>query len=125
MLKTERSKVLIANGWALYAEAIELIDLGHIRSAAGKAWLSTNRATEALILERTGREPQRDSETSTGMAYLGQESEALAPLRSRYASRAWELEGDCFIDGHCEPEDYFADLVRATADYIRVVERLA
>ena len=55
MLETERGRVLITDAWTLYADAIEMLEQGHIRNAAEKAWGATKRATDALILERTGR----------------------------------------------------------------------
>ena len=80
MLETERGRVLITDAWALYADAIEMLEQGRIRNAAEKAWGATKRATDALILERTGREPNRASQTSGGIRALGQESEGLASL---------------------------------------------
>ena len=65
MLETERGRVLITDAWTLYADAIEMLEQGHIRNAAEKAWGATKRATDALILERTGREPT--SQTSSGI----------------------------------------------------------
>ena len=125
MLETERGRVLINDAWTLYADAIEMLEQGRIRNAAEKAWGATKRATDALILERTGREPNRTSQTSGGIRALGRESEAMLSLRDRYGVRAHYLHGDCFYDGHCEPEDVFAEMVRDTADYIRDVETLA
>ena len=86
MLETERGRVLITDAWALYADAIEMLEQGHIRNAAEKAWGATKRATDALILERTGREPNRTSQTSGGIRALGRESEAMLSLRDRYAT---------------------------------------
>ena len=125
MLETDRGRAIMADAWTLYADAIEMLDQGRIRNAAEKAWGATKRATDALILERTGQEPNRASQTSGGIRALGQESEALATLRARYSHHAHYLHGDSFYDGHCEPEDFFIELVRATVDYVRDAERLA
>ena len=125
MLETERGRVIMADAWALYADAIKMLDQGYIRNAAEKAWGAAKRATDALILERTGHEPQRSSQTSGGIRSLGQESEALASLRTRYSHHAHYVHGDCFYDGQCEPEDFFIGLIRSTDDYIRDAERLA
>ena len=38
MLETERGRVLITDAWTLYADAIEMLEQGHIRNAAEKAW---------------------------------------------------------------------------------------
>ena len=125
MLTTERSRYIMSDAWELYADAIEMLEQGRIRNAADKAWGATKRATDALILERTGEEPQITTQTSSGIRFLGRQSEAGKSLHSRYTDRISQLHGDCFYNGHCEPEDYFAELIRDTADYIRDAEALA
>ena len=110
-----------------------MLEQGHIRNAAEKAWAATKRATDALILERTGREPRigLPADIRRHTSPDCRESEAMLSLRDRYGARAHYLHaagkgwGDCFYDGHCEPEDVFAEMVRDTADYIREVETLA
>ena len=64
MLATERGRCIMSDAWVLYADAIEMLDQGRIRNAAYKAWGATKRATGALILERTGREPEITTQTS-------------------------------------------------------------
>ena len=125
MLSTERGRFIMSDAWVLYADAIEMLDQGRIRNAADRAWGATKRATDALILERTGQEPQITTQTSAGIRTLGRQSEELASLHTRYIARISQLHGDCFYNGHCEPEDYFVELVRDTADYIRDAETLA
>ena len=125
MLETERGRVIMADAWELYADAIKMLDQGYIRNAAEKAWGATKRATDALILERTGHEPQRTSQTSRGIRVLSRENQAYESLRSRYVTRIAELHGDCFYEGHCDPEDYFAAVIRNTGEYIRDAETSA
>ena len=55
---------MLAEPWAFYEEAVTLLDQGDLRNAAGKAWEASEKAANALILERTGREPQDHRETS-------------------------------------------------------------
>ena len=43
----------------------------------------------------------------------------MLSLRDRYGARAHYLHGDCFYDGHCEPEDVFYDGHCAPEDYHR------
>ena len=125
MLSTERGRYIMSDAWAMYADAIEMLDQGRIRNAADKAWCATKRATDALILERTGREPQITTQTTNGIRALGRQSEARKSLHTRYSVRITELHGSCFYNGHCEPEEYFVGLIRETADFIRDAEILA
>ena len=124
MLSTQRGRHIMSDAWVLYADAIEMLEQGRIRNAADKAWGATKRATDALILERTGQEPQITTQTTNGIRALGRQSEAGRSLHSRYADRITELHGSCFYNGHCEPEEYFEEMIRDTADYIRDAEAL-
>ena len=95
MLSTERGRYIMSDAWAMYADAIEMLAQERIRNAADKAWCATKRATDALILERTGREPEITTQTSAGIRALGRQSEAGKSLHSRYTDRisqlAWRL----------------------------------
>ena len=122
---TDRVNELFADARVLYADALQMLDEGHIRNAADKSWGAVKRATDALILARTGREPSNTNQTSYGCRALGQQSESLASLRSRFSDYVHYLHVECFYNGHCEPEDYIAALVRETADYIRDAEAQA
>ena len=125
MLATERGRYIMSDAWVLFEDALEMLEQGRIRNAADKAWGATKRATDALILERTGEEPERNTQTSSGIRALGRQSDALRSLHTRYIARVSELHGDCFYDGHCEPRDYFEEMIRETAGYIRDAEVLA
>ena len=46
-------------------------------------------------------------------------------LSSRFVGQIHDLYGDCYIENHCEPEDYHADMIRDTDGFIREAERLA
>ena len=94
-----------------------------VRNAAEKAWGATKRATDALVLEHTGEEPERSSESSSGLRLL----ESLHPevRRARLLRRQGHLHGDCFYAGLCEPIDETERRIRMTAYYIDDAERLA
>ena len=102
----DRINELFADARDLYADALEMLAQDRIRNASGKSWCAVKRATDALILARTGREPSNTSQTSAGSRNLGQESAALASLRSRFSEYVHHLHVECFYNGHCEPEDY-------------------
>ena len=54
MVMTETVKTIFDDARALQSAAVERLDQGDIRDAAEKAWGATKRATDALVLARTG-----------------------------------------------------------------------
>ena len=125
MLTTDRISAIFTDARAVHADALRLLEAGDIRDAAEKAWCATKRATDALILARTGTEPEFSSDTSRGLLMLGEADSAVSPLIGRYYSRQGHLHGDCFYMGVCEPVDEVHRRIRQTADYISDAERLA
>ena len=104
--------------------ALARMAAGDLRDAAEKAWCATLRATEALIMARTGEAPQTSTLTSRRLRALSTRDPALRDLRSRYFDRQASLHGECFYHEYCDPEDT-PRLIGETADYIRDAERLA
>ena len=66
MPQSERGNYLIADAWSLHQDALDMLSQGRLRNAAEKEWGATKRATDAVILGRTGREPG-----TTGITYRG------------------------------------------------------
>ena len=110
---------------AMYASAIEQLDAGDICDAAEKAWCAAKRATDALILARTGVEPERSPETSRQFNELAQRDPGVETLLGRFYSRQAQLHGECFYLGLCEPLDTTTRRIRETAEYIADAEALA
>ena len=125
MLETERVSYLFADARDLYQDALEMLDQGRMRNAADKAWGATKRATDALILARTGEEPRTSGQTMRMIRQLRRQDPALEPLRLRYGHRQSFLHGACLYDGILEPEDDIIADVRETLDYIRDAEAMA
>lgn len=125
MVATDRASEIFADARAVHADALRLLEAGDIHDAAEKAWRATKRATDALILARTGIEPEISSDTSRGLARLTTEDQAFRPLRRRFHARQGALHGDCFYLGICEPMDEVHRRIRQTADYINDAERFA
>ena len=69
-IQTDRVQEIFQDARVLQAAAVERLDHGDIRDAAEKAWGATKRATDALILARTGEEPERTPETGAGLRTL-------------------------------------------------------
>lgn len=122
MLEREQVAAVFADAWSLYDDAIEILELGKPRIAAEAAWGATKRATDALILARTRREPSGTGRTSAEMNGLGRRNTEVALLSSLYKRRILNLHGRCFYLGICEDAEI---LIRETADFIRDAERLA
>ena len=127
MVATDRVKEIFDDARAQHHAALERLAAGDIRDAAEKAWCATKRATDALLLARTGREPESSTETSSGLRQLSGNDSRISALSlvSRYYTRQGHLHGDCFYCGLCEPLDDTERRIRETADYIRDAEQLA
>ena len=127
MVATDRVKEIFADARFMYSQGLERLERGHVRDAAEKAWCATKRATDALVLARTGAEPEVPRESAQGLRNLQAEDPAVRPynLRSRYYTRQAVLHGECFYSGHCAPLDETERLIRETIDYIVAAEALA
>ena len=127
MVATDRVLEIFADARILQADALEMLAQGKVRNAAEKAWGPAKRATDALVLARTGGEPERTPETSTELRNLEElEGEVRqARLVDRYYIRQGAFHGDCFYLGLCDPLADTERRIRETAQYIDDAERLA
>ena len=125
MLETKKVDLIFADARDLYQDALEMLDQGSLRNAAEKAWCATKRATDALILARTGQEPRTSGQTMRMLRRLRGEDSSLEPLRLGYGLRLSFLHQACFHDGVLEPEEDIVADVRETAEYIRDAEAMA
>ncbi len=123
MVATSRVQEIFDDAKAMHREALERLEAQDIRDAAEKAWCATKRATDALILARTGEEPGTTARTSNGVDGLAHTDRSFDPLVGRYYSRISQLHGSCFYDGICN--DQTERRIRETAIYIEDAERLA
>ena len=127
VVATDRVKEIFDDARAQHRSALERLEAGDIRDAAEKAWCATKRATDALLLARTGIEPESSTETSSRLRQLSGNDDRISRLSlvSRYYTRQGHLHGDCFYCGLCEPLGDTERRIRETADYIRDAEDLA
>lgn len=109
----------------MHESALRRMAAGDIRDAAEKAWCAAKRATDGLILARTGEEPRRSTETGSGLRALERQEPEAGSLRARYYERQGALHGECSYIGLCEPVEGIERLIRETADYIDDARRLA
>ena len=120
----DRTAALFADARALHDAALARLDADDIRDAAEKAWCATKRATDGLIVARTGEEPAKSPITTRELNRLGARDPDIDRLSDRYHVVRDALHGDCFYLGFCEPIDRTERLIRETADYIADTERL-
>lgn len=125
MLQTERVAFLFADARDMYQDALEMLEQDRLRNAADKAWCATRRATDALVLARTGEEPRTSGQTMRMIRQLRRQDLSLEPLRVSYAHRQSFLHGAAFYDGILEPADDIIADVQETIEYIRDAEAMA
>lgn len=119
----DRVDELFADARDMQAQAIVCFDRGDVRDAAEKAWCATKRATDGLILARTGEEPVTTASTSDGLDSLASRDPDTRMLQGRYYSRIHHLHGMCFYSGYCN--DQTERRVRETAAYVSDAAALA
>ena len=124
-LASESAREILADARSLHSDALEMLEQGKIRNAETKAWGATKRATDALLLARTGQEPRTSALTHRGIRALGRTDSTTKNMARQYSSRQTDLHYACFCDGSCEPEDEVIQDIRDTIDYILDAERLA
>ena len=122
-MATDRVKYLFADARNLHGDALEMLEQSKVRNAAEKAWGATKRATDALVLAKTGEEPPTTASTTEGLLALARVSDEIENLVGRYFTRISYLHGTCFYDGICGPDT--ERRIHQTLDYIEDAERLA
>ncbi len=120
-----RAQDIFLDAQALYTSALERLEQGDIRDASEKAWCATKRATDALILSRTGEEPEKSPITSRKLRELAPTDRGIDALVGRYFTRQEILHGQCFYLGLCEPLADTERRIRETSLYIEDAETLA
>ena len=119
------ARTIFEDARRMHAAALEQLEVGDIRDAAEKAWCATKRATDALILARTGEEPTKSPATGQGLDSLAERDPDLKGLVGRYYSRQETLHGRCFYLGLCDPMATTVRRIRETAQYIEDSEAMA
>ena len=125
-MATETPADILSDAYMIQEAALERLNVGDIRDAAEKSWCATKRATDALLLARTGELVESSSRTSALLRMLSttHEDVRVAGLRGRYYARQNHLHGECFYIGLCDPVDDTARVIRETGAYVDDVERL-
>ena len=122
---TDRVSELFADAHELYADALEMLAQGRLRNAAEKAWCATKRSTDAMVLARTGDEPQSAGQARRALLRLSSNGPAFETFQGQYSTRSLLLHINCFYDGNCEPEAEMTALIQATDSYIQDAINLA
>ena len=124
MVATDRVQEIFEDSRVLYDDAMEMLAQDKLRNAAEKAWGATKRATDGLLLARTGEEPRTTAATTQELDRLANRDPQVKSLVGRYFSRIGQLHGLCFYDGICDPE-LTSRRVRETIAYIEDAEVMA
>ena len=132
MQKPQRVSAIFADAWTLYADAIEALELGKHRIAAEVAWGAAKRATDALILARTGREPNSTGQTSGGIRASTYTESRIHNLAISFPNsgqcfhyQRFYRHYQCFYREECADPVVLALLIRGPSFYIRQAETLA
>ena len=125
MLETKQVSVIFADARVHYAQALDQLEQGQLQKAAGKAWDATLKATDGLILARTGREPGDDQQTFTEILTLGLADPDLKDMGYCYGILCGTLFEGCVCDGICEPVEVMCVDIQCVLDYIQTAETLA
>ena len=123
--QSDRVSELFTDAQSLYGDALEMLDFGKLRDAAEKAWGASERATGAMVLARTGQEPQSAGDAGRDLLRLSNDGPAFVAFQGQYSTRALLLHINCAYDGNCEPEPEMEALIRATNSYIQEARYLA
>ena len=125
MVVTDRVAEIFADARFMQASALERLEAGDIRDACDKSWCATKRASDALVLARTGEEPELSPTTSRELRNLAGQDSRVERLLPRYYTRQVMLHGECFYLGLCDPVDIVVRRIRETREYIDDAEVLA
>ncbi len=122
---TDRISELFDDARVLFGDALDMLAEGRIRNAAEKAWGATQRSTDALVLARTGTEPQSEGEAHRALLRVRTAYPETITLHGEYSTRSGLLRINCIVDGNCEPEEEMTALIRDTDSYINEAITLA
>ena len=115
---------IFADANALHYRALELLEAGDVRDAAEKAWCATRRATDALLLARTGEMPPTTTMSRRSLDALAREDERAKSLVARFCTRMTDLHAECFYLGATPTPDSLRR-IRETGQFVVDAERLA
>ena len=123
MAKTE-VEMIFKDAEGLYEEALKDLEAKRLRKAAENAWAATLRATNALILSRTGKLPEYVPDTREKLEELAIRHPEIEALVGRFYTRETFLHGHCFYLGRC-PSQSIKRRVHETKAYIEDARRLS
>ena len=124
MVATDEVAEIFADARRMHESALVKLAEGDTRDAAEKTWCATLRATQSLIMARTGEEPSATAVASDGLDVLARQDSRCETLKARYYSRIYHLHAQCFYNGRCDSPEIWRRIIE-TADYIRDAEALA
>ena len=126
MLQTATVNELFQTAHHHHAQALELLDQGHLREAAAQAWAAALTATNALLLARTGQVPEDLRAANVLMQQFARDNPSRRPLLTHYnLLRDFLLHQDGLYDFSSILAGGIAVDIRDAGAYLREVEKLA
>ncbi len=133
MLKTERVAALFDEARAKSADSLSRLedaskhwDRRELLRSAEQAWAAATQATNALILARSGEEPNSGDRDTFGLLWrLSSEVRGLEKVLDQYTNFSVYLFGLTIANGNLDPLEFTIEDIHKAADYIRECERLA
>ena len=138
MHRNEKVVSLLTEAHAAYAEAMEVLeeadklwDREMLRKSAKMTWDAALKATNALIMARTGEEATPDDDRWTYDCLMRlvwenrEKNQDLKPIKGQYAIISADVYEAAVVERNVEPVYLLIHDIRQTADYIRDCERLA
>ena len=122
MTQLQTPQVLFADARVMHEAALKQLAAGDVRDAAEKAWCATKRATDALILARTGNMPESSPSTRRKLKEIAQNDSGVNRLKNRYFANHAVSHVESILS---KPSGDVTRHIRETINYIEDAERLA
>ena len=126
MALTKEVDTIFSDALTLQSQAVERFNAGDVRDGAEKAWCAARRATDAMILSATNKEPRSSGKTMEVLRRLYRYDDAVFKyVHTSYTSYQTSLHGNCFYDGNCGPPEFFGSEIEDTLYYINYLKTVA
>ena len=99
MTLTKEALDIFEDATQVYNQALMQLDNGDVIDAAEKAWCATKRATDALILAGTGKEPERTPDATWVLNALAEADPEVKTLSRALLYKTGPTAWNVFLSG--------------------------